>query len=265
MKYYIVDAFTDRLFRGNPAGVCLLERELPDRVMQKIAYENNLAETAFLLKKEDTYSLRWFTPEAEMDLCGHATLATAFVVMNFVDPELTKIEFETQSGKLSVERADDLYTMNFPSRMPLETAANPLLEDALGCKVLGTYLSRDLLVLTESEKAVENLRVDVDKLAAISKDISFAVIVTAKGSSCDFVSRFFAPNAGICEDPVTGSAHCTLIPFWSRRLGKNSMTAKQLSPRGGMLLCEDKGERVNISGKAVCYLEGDIMLLDLKD
>ena len=239
MKYYIVDAFTDKLFRGNPAGVCLLESELPDRVMQKIAYENNLAETAFLLKKEDTYSLRWFTPEAEMDLCGHATL--------------------------SVERADDLYTMNFPSRMPLETAANPLLEDALGCKVLGTYLSRDLLVLAESEKAVENLRVDVDKLAAISKDISFAVIVTAKGSSCDFVSRFFAPNAGICEDPVTGSAHCTLIPFWSRRLGKNSMTAKQLSPRGGMLLCEDKGERVNISGKAVCYLEGDIMLPDLKD
>ena len=133
---------------------------------------------------------------------------------------------------MSVERADDLYTMNFPSRMPLETAANPLLEDALGCKVLGTYLSRDLLVLAESEKAVENLRVDMDKLAAISKDISFAVIVTAKGSSCDFVSRFFAPNAGICEDPVTGSAHCTLIPFWSRRLGKNSMTAKQLSPRG---------------------------------
>lgn len=233
MKYYIVDAFTDRLFRGNPAGVCLLESELPDRVMQKIAYENNLAETAFLLKKEDTYSLRWFTPEVEMDLCGHATLATAFVVMNFVDPELTKIEFETQSGKLSVERAEDLYTMNFPSRMPLETAADPLLEDALGCKVLGTYLSRDLLVLAESEKAVENLRVDMDKLAAISKDISFAVIVTAKGSSCDFVSRFFAPNAGICEDPVTGSAHCTLIPFWSRRLGKNSMTAKQLSPRGG--------------------------------
>lgn len=265
MKYYIVDAFTDKLFRGNPAGVCLLESELPDRVMQKIAYENNLAETAFLLKKEDTYSLRWFTPEVEMDLCGHATLATAFVVMNFVDPELTKIEFETQSGKLSVERADDLYTMNFPSRMPLETAANPLLEDALGCKVLETYLSRDLLVLAESEKAVENLRVDVDKLAAISKDISFAVIVTAKGSSCDFVSRFFAPNAGICEDPVTGSAHCTLIPFWSRRLGKNSMTAKQLSPRGGVLLCEDKGERVNISGKAVCYLEGDIMLPDLKD
>lgn len=143
-----------------------------------------------MLKKEDTYSLRWFTPEVEMDLCGHATLATAFVVMNFVDPELTKIEFETQSGKLSVERAEDLYKMNFPSRMPLETAANPLLEDALGCKVLETYLSRDLLVLAESEKAVENLRVDVDKLAAISKDISFAVIVTAKGSSCDLCRVF---------------------------------------------------------------------------
>lgn len=134
MKYYIVDAFTDKLFRGNPAGVCLLESELPDRVMQKIAYENNLAETAFLLKKEDTYSLRWFTPEVEMDLCGHATLATAFVVMNFVDLELTKIEFETQSGKLSVERAEDLYTMNFPSRMPLETAANPCWKMLLAVK-----------------------------------------------------------------------------------------------------------------------------------
>ena len=260
MKYYIVDAFTDELFRGNPAGVCLLEKELPYQIMQKIAYENNLAETAFLLKKENTYYLRWFTPEVEIDLCGHATLATAFVVMNYVEPGLMNLDFETQSGTLSVERANDWYTMNFPARMPVETKINPLLEEALGCRVLETYLSRDLLVLAESEKVVENLQVNSNKLADISKDIAFAVIVTAKGTSCDFVSRFFAPNAGVSEDPVTGSAHSTLIPFWSRRLGKTNMTAKQLSPRGGILICEDLGERVNISGKAICYLEGDIVL-----
>lgn len=258
MKYYVVDAFAEELFKGNPAGVCLQEEELSDEVMQKIAFENNLAETAFLLKKDGKYILRWFTPEVEMDLCGHATLATAFVAMNFLDKSLGEIEFETNSGKLVVTRNEDLYTMDFPSRMPSPVEIPELLEEAIGVKVLETHLSRDLLVLIENEKDVENLNVSVDMLARISKDISFAIIVTAKGDSCDFVSRFFAPNAGIVEDPVTGSAHCTLIPFWSKRLDKTKMVAKQLSPRGGTLICEDSGDRVNISGKAVCYLVGDI-------
>ncbi len=260
MKYYVIDAFTDKLFKGNPAGVCLLDKEISDNLMQKIAFENNLAETAFLLKKEDTYCLRWFTPEVEIDLCGHATLATAFVVMNYVDTSIGDIDFETKSGTLSVTRNDDIYTMNFPSRMPVPTEKDALLEKALGCKVLETHLSRDLLVLVEDEQTVANLNVDFDLLSEINRNVAFAIIVTAKGDSCDFVSRFFAPNAGINEDPVTGSSHSTLVPFWSRRLKKTNMVAKQLSLRGGTLICEDLCDRVNISGKATCYLVGDIIL-----
>ena len=260
MKYYIIDAFTEQLFRGNPAGVCLLEEELPDQLMQKIAFENNLAETAFLLKKDGLFSLRWFTPEVEIDLCGHATLATAFVMMNFVDQNMSQISFETKSGSLHVKKENGLYQMNFPSRMPVVTPTDKQLSVALGCKVLETHLARDLLVVVENEETVRTLAVDMNLLSKISKSISFAVIVSAKGDSCDFVSRFFAPNAGIPEDPVTGSSHSTLIPFWSKRLGKMKMIAKQLSPRGGVLFCEDAGDRVNIGGNAVCYLSGEIRL-----
>ena len=262
MKYYIIDAFADKLFSGNPAGVCLLDCEIADEIMQKIAFENNLAETAFLLKSIGQYNLRWFTPEVEIDLCGHATLATAFVVMNYVSPNMNEITFETKSGKLTVVRNEDIYTMDFPNRMPKPVEKPDLLEKALGCKILETHLSRDLLVLVENEEDVLNLQVDMELLKKISKDISFAIIVTAKGNNCDFVSRFFAPNAGIPEDPVTGSSHSTLIPFWSERLGKTRMIAKQLSPRGGTLYCEYCGERVKIGGTAVCYLQGDLILHD---
>ena len=260
MKYYIVDAFTEELFKGNPAGVCLLSTEISDELMQKIAFENNLAETAFLINRSNNYYLRWFTPEVEIDLCGHATLAAAFVVMNYVDKSLNEISFETKSGRLYVTRNEDIYTMNFPSRMPVPTTVAPALEKALGCKILETYSSRDLLVIVENENIVKGLNVNIALLGEVSKEISFAVIVSAKGDSCDFVSRFFAPNAGINEDPVTGSAHSTLIPFWAKRLNKSKMVAKQLSPRGGVLICEDLNERVNISGKAVCYLVGEIRL-----
>lgn len=260
MKYYVIDAFTDEIFKGNPAGVCLLESDISDEIMQKVAFENNLAETAFLLKKENEYHLRWFTPEVEIDLCGHATLATAFVVMNFLDTNLNDISFETKSGVLSVSRDKDIYKMNFPSRMPIATEIDPLLEKALGCKVLETYLSRDLLVVVENESIVKDLTVNISLLSQISKEVAFAVIVSAKGENCDFVSRFFAPNAGIDEDPVTGSAHSTLIPFWAQKLNKTDMIAKQLSARGGTLICENLGDRVNISGKAVCYLVGEITL-----
>lgn len=260
MKYYVVDAFTDEVFKGNPAGVCLLEERISDKIMQKIAFENNLPETAFLLKEAGRYYLRWFTPEVEIDLCGHATLGTAYVMMNLVDSSLKHIEFETQSGRLSVERDENIFIMNFPSRMPTPIAQNKLLEEALGCKVLETYLSRDLVVVVESEEIVQNLNVNMDLMCEISKDIAFGIIVTAKGTTCDFVSRFFAPNAGVKEDPVTGSSHSTLIPFWSKRLNKTKMIAKQLSPRGGTLICEDLGERVSIGGKATCYLSGEIRL-----
>ena len=254
MKYYVVDAFTDRLFSGNPAGVCLLEREIPEDVMQSIAFENNLAETAFLLKKDGKYHLRWFTPEVEIDLCGHATLATAFVVMNFVAPKVTDISFETKSGVLSVAREGDTYTMNFPSRAPKLIEKLPQLEQALGCKVLETHLSRDLLVLVPAESDVASLRPDIPLLARITKEVSFAVIVTAKGENCDFVSRFFAPSAGILEDPVTGSSHSTLIPFWSGSAGQDQdgrkaafPTGRRADMRGFGRAGEDRAERRSVT------------------
>jgi|AGTN01.3.fsa_nt_gi phenazine biosynthesis protein PhzF family len=255
MKYYVVDAFTDRLFSGNPAGVCLPEKWPRDDVMQSIAFENNLAETAFAVPRGAAYDLRWFTPLAEVDLCGHATLATAHVLMSDADPAMQRVEFHSQSGPLFVLRSGDIYTMDFPSRPPTACEAPALLERALGVRVLETHRSRDLLALVEDEAAVQALSPDFSLLKQI--DV-FAVAVTARGQSCDFVSRFFAPRAGIPEDPVTGSSHAALIPFWSRRLGKKRMTARQLSRRGGRLYCEDCGERVKIGGKAVCYLKGEI-------
>ena len=256
MKYFVVDAFADKLFSGNPAGICLLDEWAHDGLMQSIAFENNLAETAFLVKRDGYYDLRWFTPETEIDLCGHATLASAYVLANYVEPSGARMEFHTKSGVLSVTRTNGLYTMDFPSRKPAQCAVPPGLPDMLGAAVLETHLSRDLLVLLKDEQTVANLKPDLE---ALKKLDVFAVIVTAKGSACDFVSRYFAPGAGVAEDPVTGSSHCTLIPFWSDRLGKTEMLARQLSRRGGTLYCRDCGDRVQIGGSAVCYLQGEIL------
>ncbi len=256
MRYYVVDAFTDKPFGGNPAGICLPETPLGTAVMQQIAFENNLSETAFLYKRDGYYDLKWFTPETEIDLCGHATLASAFVLMNFVENGIETIDFETLSGKLTVRRSGDKYIMNLPSRKPTPCLKPDILEAALGVSVLETHRARDLFVLVEQESDVRALTPDLTKLRMIN-DV-FAFIVTAKGSDCDFVSRFFAPNAGIPEDPVTGSSHTTLIPFWSKRLGKTELSARQLSRRGGFLSCRDLGARVEIGGKAVLYLEGAI-------
>lgn len=260
MKYYVVDAFADELFRGNPAGVCLLERELAGEVMQSIAAENNLPETAFVSEMDGHFVLRWFTPEVEIDLCGHATLASAYVLMNEVYPERSGLSFETQSGTLTVTREGGVYRMNFPRWKPEPVEKHPLLEQALGCGVLEVWKARDWLVLLESEQAVAGLKPGVELLGRISRDIAFGIAVTAKGSAGGFVSRFFAPNAGVVEDPVTGSAHSMLIPFWSGRLNTDEMTARQLSARGGTLFCKDLGERVQIGGTAVCYLKGEIKL-----
>lgn len=256
IKYYVVDAFSEKPFHGNPAGVCLLEEWIDDSVMQQIAFEDNLAETAFLVKRHEYYDLRWFTPKVEIDLCGHATLESAFTLMNYVDPSMEHVDFHTKSGPLSVTKTGDIYMMNFPSRKAVPCIKPKELEEALGVKVQATFQSRDLLVLLEKESEVADLRPNLSLLKEI-KDC-FAVIVTAKSSNCDFVSRFFAPNAGIDEDPVTGSSHCTLIPFWSEKLHKQNMIARQLSPRGGTLICKDCGDRVSIGGKAVCYLSGNI-------
>lgn len=256
MRYFVVDAFTDTLFSGNPAGICLPSYPLNASVMQKIAFENNLPETAFAIKRDGYYDLKWFTPETEIDLCGHATLATAFVLMNFIDANMQSVDFHTLSGKLTVTRHGDIFVMDFPSRLPSLCDVPDHLDKALGVNILETYRSRDLLVVVESESAVKTMTPDLEQLKRF--DDVFAVIVTAQGSDCDFVSRFFAPNAGIPEDPVTGSSHSTLIPFWSRRLGKKDLLARQLSTRGGRLFCKDCGDRVEIGGTAVLYLQGEI-------
>jgi len=259
MQYFVVDAFADRLFSGNSAGVCLLDSWPDDAVMQSIAMENNLSETAFLVRESSgAYGLRWFAPETEIDLCGHATLASAFVLMNEVRAVSDTVEFHTISGTLTVSKNGDVFTMDFPSRPPVPCEVPPLLEQALGASVLEAHASRDLLALLENEDAVRNLRPDISLLKQL-KDV-FAVVVTARGTDCDFVSRFFAPGAGIPEDPVTGSSHSTLIPFWHARLGKKQMIARQLSARGGRLICEYCGDRVKIGGTAVCYLRGEINL-----
>ena len=258
MKYYIVDTFSDELFAGNQAGVCLLNDWLEGALMQNIAAENNLAETAFVVKRGDYYDLRWFTPAVEIDLCGHATLASAFVISNYLDRGISAMDFHTVSGVLSVRKTGDLYEMDFPARKPEAIEITPLMTQAVGAPVLEAHMSRDLLLLVENEAIVQNLQPDLGAVSKLPR--CFALIVTAKGDSVDFVSRFFAPNAGIPEDPVTGSSHSTLIPFWAERLGKEKMTAKQLSKRGGTLYCENCGDRVKMSGKAIIYLQGEIMV-----
>ena len=258
MKYFVVDAFTNEVFKGNPAGVCVLDKPIEDEIMQNIAFENNLAETAFFTPKEGCYDLRWFTPEVEIDLCGHATLASAYVIMNYIEKERTEIRFKTKSGFLSVKREKNIYKMDFPSRKPVHCDIPSGLEEALGVDILETHLSRDILILVENESDVLALIPEITKLKRIKEP--FAFIVTAKSKQYDFVSRFFAPNAGINEDPVTGSSHSTLIPFWSERLHKDELVAAQLSQRGGILYCRDKNDRVEIGGEAICYMMGDIQL-----
>lgn len=243
IPFYQVDAFSKKIFGGNPAAVCILESWLETKVLQAIAEENNLSETAFLVpKSKGQHYLRWFTPVVEVDLCGHATLADAFVIFSFLDSMLSSVAFETASGLLSVARSGELLSMDFPTRKPKPIDKNPLVSQALGAEPLEVFKSRDLLAVFHDESTIRNINPDFNKLKQI-KD-SFAVIVTAPGEKSDFVSRFFAPQAGIPEDPVTGSAHCTLIPYWAERLKKNQLHAFQLSPRGGELFCENAGDRV---------------------
>ncbi len=253
---YQVDAFAPALFRGNPAAVCPLEEWLPDETLQAIAAENNLSETAYYIPQgPGKYGLRWFTPGVEIDLCGHATLATAAVILAIrKETDLEKLEFTTQkAGVLTVEKRGDLYTLDFPARAPVPCEASPLLEEALGAKPELVLEARDYLCVFRTEEEVRALRPDMQKLCGIDR---FACIVTAPGNDADFVSRFFAPAKGVPEDPVTGSAHTTLVPYWSQRLGKKKLFARQVSARGGELWCEDLGDRVKMSGRAVEYLEG---------
>ncbi|HLG95067.1 MAG TPA: PhzF family phenazine biosynthesis protein [Bryobacteraceae bacterium] len=257
IRMYQVDAFSSRVFYGNPAAVCPLAQWLPDDQMQAIAAENNLAETAFFVPAGDGYDLRWFTPKVEVDLCGHATLASAFIIMTELCPSLGSVRFETKSGRLNVTREGDLYSLDFPARPPQPCDVYPQLVPALGGEPELVLAARDYLVIYKSEDEVRALKPNMDALTRIDR---FAVIVTAPGKQSDFVSRFFAPAKGVPEDPVTGSAHCTLIPYWSQRLAKKKLHAFQVSERGGELWCEDRGERVIISGNAARFFDGTIYL-----
>jgi len=259
LKIYQVDAFTNTIFSGNPACVVPLEKWLPAELLLNIAKENAVAETAFFIKEKDTYHLRWFTPEVEMDLCGHATLAAAHVIASILVKSASEIIFETLSGKLNVQVNAEGYTLNFPSRKPIPSELPKEIKMALSIQPQKVYKDRDFMLVFKNEEEIKNLKIDRTYFDRINLGTG-GVIATAKGSVSDFVSRFFTPQASILEDPVTGSAHCTLIPYWSEQLQKKTLSAVQLSERKGILNCEDLGDRVLISGNARTYLIGDIFI-----
>jgi len=259
INIYQIDAFTDKLFSGNPAAVCILDKWLPDEQMQSIGNENNLSETAFVVPKEQYFEIRWFTPSVEVDLCGHATLAAAFVIFNLQHyPDLIIRFHSLRSGWLAVEKKEDMYFLDFPTDTleKLTKEENAKIEKCINIKPIATYKGRtDYLAVIENETSLQTLQPD---FVEISKLIARGLIVTAKGDDVDFVSRFFAPQSGVDEDPVTGSAHTSLLPLWSEKLGKNKLTARQLSKRGGELFCELKNDRCIIGGNARLYLTGEI-------
>ncbi len=252
-----IDTFTNSLFSGNPAAVCPLDKWLPDEQLLSIAAENNLSETAFFVKEKGVYSLRWFSPVTEVDLCGHATLAAAFVVLNHIAPLKRYVDFYTRSGRLSVKRNGKFLAMSFPRRDPVICKAPDGLINALGKKPKKLFASRDYMALYDSEDDIKAINPDMHALKDIDR---LGVIVTAIGKKSDFVSRFFAPKAGIPEDPVTGSAHSTLIPFWAKQLRKERLHAIQLSKRRGELFCELQDHNVIITGQAKLYLSGNIFI-----
>ena len=257
IPFYQVDAFTDHLFGGNPAGVCPLDKWIPDEKMQLIAAENNLSETAFFVSENEGFRIRWFTPKVEVDLCGHATLASGHVIFNHLNHPGNMINFESRSGRLLVRNDKNYITLDFPTASFTQVEPPEIITRALGIKPSEVYFSIDYMVLLGSEKDIAELKPDFQLLSQLE---TRGVIVTAKGRDVDFVSRFFAPAVGINEDPVTGSAHTILTPYWSKKLNKTELTAHQLSERKGKLICKHLGDRVEISGKAVTYLTGTIYL-----
>lgn len=257
---YQIDAFTNQVFKGNPAAVCPLSEWLPDDVLLNIAIENNLAETAYFIPKDNgTYHLRWFTPEIEMDLCGHATLASAFVLFEYLGYSENTVRFDTQSGQLEVTRDGNYLQMDLPSRPPEPADLPEIISTALSKQPMEVWKARDYMLVYENEEDIARLKVNAHALEGINLDPG-GIIVTAPGTTADFVSRFFTPGAAVFEDPVTGSAHCTLTPFWTKRLDKEHLLAHQVSPRGGVLHCHVQEDRVIVRGQAVCYLQGTIVL-----
>ncbi|MCM1523503.1 MAG: PhzF family phenazine biosynthesis protein [Ruminococcus sp.] len=260
MKQYITDAFTDKIFSGNPAAVCICGSFPSEELMMKIAEENNLSETAFV---SDDMEIRWFTPGGEIDLCGHATLAAAYIMSRFYGCGGEMVFRSRFSGDLKAFCHNGFVSMDFPARPPVpvnDEDVKDRISCAFGCPVSELYKARDYMAVTDNWETVRNAKPDISLLGSIPSGNCGGFILTAEGGGCDFVSRFFCPALNVPEDPVTGSSHCTLIPFWSARLGKRSMTARQLSSRGGMLYLEDNGERVRISGCAAVFSIGEIMI-----
>lgn len=255
MKQYVVDAFSEKVFGGNPAAICVMDAWLPEETMMSITIENNLSETAFTVKEGDKYKLRWFTPGGEIDLCGHATLACAYVVMNYVETDLETVTFSTMSGDLIVNKNGDLYELDFPAYDLKPVEITDAMVDAMGARPTEAYMGRDLLCLFDDEKTVRELKPDMDKLKTID---GLLLHVTAAGKDVDCVSRSFAPKLNVIEDPVCGSGHCHIAPYWINKLDKESIVAYQASRRGGTLYCTMDGDRVKLSGKAALYSVADI-------
>lgn len=258
-KLYQVDAFTDKIFSGNPAAVCPLNEWLSDEIMQQIAMENNLAETAFYVKKENQYEIRWFTPAVEVDLCGHATLAAAYVLFNYENHTEDIIHFNSpRSGLLTVTKSEQFLTLNFPADIFAPVELTEVITAGFNIKPHSAYKGKtDYLLIYDNESQIRAIQPDLQK---ISKVVARGIIISAKGDHTDFVSRFFAPQSGVNEDPVTGSAHTTLTPYWSKVLNKKELTAIQLSQRTGYLKCKNMDERVEISGACKLYLSGRILI-----
>ena len=257
LDVYFIDAFADKVFTGNPAAVIFTDIN-DEKLMQKIAFENNLSETAFVNLSKDTNHIRWFSPLKEVDLCGHATLASGFAYFNFINKDQNEVTFMSASGELSVSKNNDLYELNFPKDNLIEIDLEDQVEDSIGVKPVETYIGDiNLIAILDSEEAIKELNPDFNKLINLEGQ---GLIVTAQSNEYDFVSRYFCPKYGINEDPVTGSAHTSLIPYWSERLKSSELVAKQVSDRGGVLYCKNQDTRVLISGKAVLYMKGEIQL-----
>jgi PhzF family phenazine biosynthesis protein len=258
ISFYQVDTFTNELFKGNPAAICVLEHWLGEKVLQNIAAENNLSETAFLVQKNQTYDIRWFTPTVEVDLCGHATLGSAFVIFNYLDKSSNKISFNSKSGELIALREKDFITLDFPTILGQPCNAMERIASALDLQPLEVFKgSMDYMAVLESEEGVRQCRPNLNLI----KDLDArGLVVTARGEKADFVSRWFGPQVGVKEDPVTGSAHCMLAPYWAKKLNKTKLQAEQLSLRAGKIHCQVNGEHVLLSGEAVLYLQGLITI-----
>ena len=257
LSIYQIDAFSTCVFEGNPAAVCPLDEWLPDETMQSIAEENNLSETAFFVPKDDGFHIRWFTPASEVDLCGHATLGSAYVLYNILGYKNEAIQFDSKSGILVVTKQDDWLTLDFPKQPPVYCETPKEIVEAFNKEPIECMMSEDIIAVFENEIDIESANPDFEQLKKLD---SRGVIITAKSMRYDFVARFFAPKYGIPEDPVTGSAYTQLAPYWASKLGKQKFKAKQLSSRGGELYCEILGDRVLISGKATKYMEGKITI-----